>query len=57
MNAPGGNQETLAPNANNGATSVYMMKAKYNMQSRAHNYRMPEPVEKGKEAPNPLPPL
>jgi hypothetical protein len=57
MNVPGGNQGALAPNANNGAANIYMMKAKANLQTRDHNYIMLESVEKGKEAPNPLPPL
>jgi hypothetical protein len=45
------------PNTNNGATNIYMMKSEAHLQTRAHNYGMPESVEKGKEASNPLPPL
>jgi hypothetical protein len=45
------------PNTNNGATNIYMMKFEANLQTRAHNYGMPESVEKGKEASNPLTPL
>jgi hypothetical protein len=39
------------PNANNGAANMYMMKFEANMQTRDHNYRMPESTEKGKEVP------
>jgi hypothetical protein len=56
-NVPGGNQGAPMPNTNNGATNVYMMKSEAHLQTRAHNYGMPESVEKGKEASNPLPPL
>lgn len=57
MNALGGNQGALVPNANNIATNIYMMRSYVHLQSRSHNYIMPEFVEKGKEASNPLHPL
>jgi hypothetical protein len=44
-------------NANNGATNVYMMRSYAHLQTRAHDYRMPESADKGKEASNPPPPL
>jgi hypothetical protein len=34
-----------------------MMRVDAHLQTRAHDYRMPESAEKGKEAPDPLPPL
>ena len=48
MNEPGGNQGAPMPNANNGATNVYMMRSNAHLHIRAHNYEMPEFVEKGK---------
>jgi hypothetical protein len=56
-NAPGGNQVSPTPNANNEATNIYMMKSNDHLQTRDHNYGIPESAEKGKEASNPSNPL
>jgi hypothetical protein len=36
-NAPGGNQGAPTPNANNGATNVYMMRSYAHLQTKAHD--------------------
>jgi hypothetical protein len=56
-NTPGGNKGSPTLNVKKRATNIYMMKSKANLQTKAHNYGMPESFEKGKEASNPLSPL
>jgi hypothetical protein len=53
----GGSQGPPTPNPNNPAANIYMMNAKAHLSTRTHDYGMPESVEKGKEASNPLTPL
>jgi hypothetical protein len=53
----GGSQGPPVPTNNNLVTNIYMMDVKDNIMTRARDYRMPESVEKGKKATNPLTPL
>jgi hypothetical protein len=55
--APRGSQGTPTPNNYKGTANIYMMKFKTNLSTRDHKYGMPESVEKGKQASNPLIPL
>jgi hypothetical protein len=45
------------PNSNNGEEKFYMIRSDVHLQTRAHNYKMPEFDEKGKESSNATPPL
>jgi hypothetical protein len=57
MNVPRGNQGAPTLNDKNGATNIYMMILDDHIQTRDHDYKMPESAEKGKEASKPPPPL
>jgi hypothetical protein len=48
MRTSGGIKGSPVPNTNNRVENIYMMKVEANLQTRAHNYGMPESVEKGK---------
>jgi hypothetical protein len=53
----GGNQGPPTSSSNSLAVNVYMMKGDAYIATKAHDYRMSESAEKGKEATNPLIPL
>jgi len=46
-----------APTSNNPDVNIYMMKSNANLSTKTYDYGMPESVDKGKEASNPLTPL
>jgi hypothetical protein len=56
-NVLGGNQGAPTLNANIGSANLYMMRADVDLHNMTYDYRMPEYVEKGKEAPNLLSPF
>jgi hypothetical protein len=55
--ADGGSQGPPASSSNPSVVNVYMMKGDAYIATRAHDYRMSESAEKGKEATNPPVPL
>jgi hypothetical protein len=55
--ADGGSQGTPPSFSNSLAVNSYMLKGDTHITTRAHNYRMPNTTEKGKEAENPSVPL
>jgi hypothetical protein len=55
--ADGGSQGPPSSSSNPSSTNVYMMKCDTYIATRAHDYRMLETDEKGKEAINPYVPL
>jgi len=57
VNTPWGNQRDPVLNGNNRAANVYMMRSDVDIQTKAHDYRMLESADKGKEASNPSPTL
>jgi hypothetical protein len=56
-NADGGSQGPPLSSSNPLTSNVYMLKGEAHIATRAHDYRMPSTVEKGKEAENLFVPL
>jgi hypothetical protein len=55
--ADGGSKGPPTSSSNPSVVNVYMMKGDSYITTRAHDYRMPKPIENGKEATNPIVPL
>jgi hypothetical protein len=55
--ADGGSQGPPLSSSNPSSTNIYMMKGDAYIETRAHDYKMLETVEKGKEVVNPYVPL
>jgi hypothetical protein len=55
--AKGGSQGPPSSLSNHLSANVYMMKGSIEIETRTHNYGMPNTSEKGKEAENPSLPL
>jgi hypothetical protein len=57
LSAEGGSQGPPPSTSNPSSMNVYMMKGSVDMTTRAHDYRMKNTSQKGKEAENPSLPL
>jgi hypothetical protein len=57
VNVDGGSQGPPSLTSNPLTLNVYMLKGETQISTRAHDYRMPSNVEKGKESKNPYVPL
>jgi hypothetical protein len=56
-NMDGASQGPPSSSSNPSTLNVYMLKGEAHIATRAHDYRMPSTVEKGKEVDNPFVPL
>jgi hypothetical protein len=57
VNVDGGSQGPPSLTSKPLTLNVYMLKGEAHISTRAHDYRMPSNVEKGKESENPYVPL
>jgi len=57
LSVDGRSQGPPLSSSNPSAVNIYMMKGDAYIETRAHDYKMPNTVEKGKEVVNPYVPL